>query len=59
MSEIRKKRLGESNKDKEEGIFLVKRNIRCRYCLMVGGYYPNEKLCRFCGKRLFSIEVIG
>ncbi|MCK4244159.1 MAG: hypothetical protein KAX20_00885 [Candidatus Omnitrophica bacterium] len=29
------------------------RNIRCRNCLIVDGYSEGEKVCRYCGARLF------
>ena len=32
-----------------------RRNIRCRNCLIVDGYLEGEKVCRYCGARLFVI----
>lgn len=40
-------------KEKQE-----KRTIRCRNCFMVDSYTSDEKNCRHCGAKLFTIDSI-
>ncbi len=33
-------------------------NIRCRNCNVIDGYSPSEKICRYCGAKLYQIDKI-
>ena len=34
----------------------VHKNIRCRNCLIIDGYSEGEKVCRYCGAKLFLLD---
>ncbi len=59
----RKKGLKVTPKDKEPKTVKVarptlRRNMRCRVCLLVTGYLEKEDCCIFCGARLFKQDVL-
>lgn len=32
-------------------------NIKCRVCLMIDGYLPEEEVCKHCGSKMFRIDT--
>ena len=43
---------------KMEKEVVLRRNIRCRECLITDGYKPGEDKCRHCGAKLFEIDKV-
>lgn len=37
---------------------IIHQNVRCRTCFLVDGYTEEEENCRYCGAKLFKLDVI-
>lgn len=52
----KKPKLTEKSEKKER--LLIHQNVRCRTCFLIDGYTEVEENCRYCGAKLFKIDVI-
>jgi hypothetical protein len=51
-----KPKLAKKSEKKER--LLIHQNIRCRTCFLADGYTEVEENCRYCGAKLFKLDVI-